>query len=163
MPKIGDPRAGLQGHFRYSSKGVARPQLGPFRAGSAGAQSRAARAEARYRCYQMQGLRSCLSCGTCCFSTLPEYARVDGRDHSRLGTSAQTLVAFDGHRAFMRMTNGHCSALVIGKRTGEFVCSVYETRPQICRDLGRGSAECLGELHAKSERSTVELSRLRKQ
>ena len=163
MPKIGDPRAGLQGHFRYSSKGVARAQLGPFRAGRPGAQSYAARAEARYRRYQMQELRPCLSCGTCCFSTLLEYVRVDGRDYSRLGTSAQTLVAFDGHRAFMKMANGHCSALAIDKRTGEFVCSVYETRPQICRDLGRGSAECLGELHAKSERSTVELSRLRKQ
>lgn len=55
----------------------------------------------------------------------------------------------------MRMVDGHCASLEIrplpnGAR--EFFCRVYDRRPQICRDLGRGTPQCLGELEAKAER-----------
>lgn len=97
-------------------------------------------------------LPACLACGTCCFSLLDTFVRVSGDDYARLGDRAESLVRFDGNRAYMRMSDGHCGALVIDARSGQFVCAVYETRPDVCRDLERGSGACLAERDAKAER-----------
>jgi hypothetical protein len=90
---------------------------------------------------------------------LPDFVKVSGDDHARLGARAEELVWFDGNRAYMRMADGHCAALRIEVRSGEFVCGAYATRPQVCRDLARGSGACRGEIAAKAERP---LSALRK-
>lgn len=87
--------------------------------------------------------------------------RVSGADYERLGARADDLVSFDGHRAYLRMVNGHCAALVVEADSGQLFCSVYEARPQICRDLTRGSAECLAERDAKLERPLLALRRER--
>jgi hypothetical protein len=55
----------------------------------------------------------------------------------------------------MRMERGHCAALAVrvtadGAR--EYFCTVYAVRPQLCRDLARGSPSCEGERAAKSDR-----------
>jgi hypothetical protein len=74
--------------------------------------------------------------------------RVTGDDWRRLDDKAEGLAAFIEHRAYMRMTEGHCAALEIRCSPGgaaEFFCTIYERRPQICRDLARGSPECAGE------------------
>jgi hypothetical protein len=97
-------------------------------------------------------LPACLACGTCCFSLLETFVRVSGDDYARLAARADSLVWFDGNRAYMRMSEGHCSALVIDARSGQFVCGVYATRPQLCRDLARGSGACLAEREAKADR-----------
>ena len=80
--------------------------------------------------------------------------RVTGADWARLGESAEAVAHFVGHRAFMRMRGGHCAALEVrvDAATGarDFFCAVYERRPQVCRDLGRGSAECEGERARKA-------------
>src|SRR5262245_7872307 len=94
----------------------------------------------------------CRSCGVCCFSASTMFVRVTGDDWSRLGDRADALAQFIGHRAFMRMRDGHCAALELrtdndGNR--DFFCAIYERRPQICRDLSRGSAECDGERETK--------------
>ncbi len=94
----------------------------------------------------------CLRCGTCCFSTSDAYVRVSGEDFARLGELAGDLVAWSGNRAYMRMRDGHCAALRVERSTGEFVCTAYERRPQICRDLERGSPECQGEIAVKGDR-----------
>jgi Fe-S-cluster containining protein len=94
----------------------------------------------------------CLRCGTCCFSTSEEYVRVTGEDFARLGELAGALVAWSGNRAFMQMRDGHCAALQLDPAAGAFVCTVYARRPQICRDLERGSPECEGELATKGDR-----------
>lgn len=86
--------------------------------------------------------------------------RVNGRDHARLGERVEELTLFFGNRCYMRMADGHCAALVIDVNTGSFVCSVYETRPEVCRELARGSPECAGEIHEKGERPTALLRRL---
>lgn len=81
--------------------------------------------------------------------------RVDGRDWDRLGNEAERWATFIGNRAFMRMQAGHCAALEERRDvTGatEYFCLVYERRPQICRDLARGSPECEGERATKAER-----------
>ena len=83
--------------------------------------------------------------------------KVTGDDHARFAARAEELVWFDGNRAYMRMVEGHCSALEINARTGMFVCGAYELRPQVCRDLARASGNCLGERDAKSERPLLAL------
>jgi Fe-S-cluster containining protein len=83
--------------------------------------------------------------------------RVTGHDHSRLAERADELVWFDGNRAYLRMTRGHCAALLVEPESGRLVCDVYETRPDVCRDLQRASPACLGERHAKAERPLLAL------
>jgi Fe-S-cluster containining protein len=90
----------------------------------------------------------CLHCGACCFSPSERFVRVTGDDWERLEGIADGVAQFVGHRAYMRMTGGHCAALELRvDETGEakFFCTIYERRPQICRDLARGSPECAGE------------------
>ncbi len=97
----------------------------------------------------------CLNCGVCCFSKSATYIRVSGADWTRLGGDAERLARFVGQRAYMRMEDGHCAALQISNPRGRppvFFCSIYEKRPQICRDLRRGSMECEGELTTKAHR-----------
>ena len=80
--------------------------------------------------------------------------RVTGADWERLGVDAERVAHFIGHRAYMRMSErGHCAALNVRATADgvrEFYCTVYEKRPQVCRDLGRGSPECEAELLRKS-------------
>ena len=104
----------------------------------------------------------CQSCGVCCFSMLERYVRVSGREYARLGEDAETLVRFIGNRAYMRMPDGHCAALRIDRDSAKFVCSVYDRRPDTCRDLERGSPECLGERALKADRPSVALRRGRR-
>lgn len=93
---------------------------------------------------------SCLACGTCCHSELPTYVRVLGEDHARLGEAADRLCHFIGNRCFMRMEDGHCAALVV--QEGQFVCSVYAQRPEVCRALIAGSPACMAEITLKGIR-----------
>lgn len=107
----------------------------------------------------MAPVPECLTCGVCCLSRLETYVRVTGDDHARLGERGDELVRFEGNRAYMRMVDGHCAALRVEKASGHLACSAYETRPQTCRDLVRGSGACLGELESKRDRPL--LARLR--
>jgi hypothetical protein len=88
---------------------------------------------------------------------LLDYVRVSGRDHARLGERADELVWFNGNRAYMRMVDGHCGALRIEVSSGAFVCDAYATRPEVCRELARGSGACLGELTTKALRPLLAL------
>ena len=106
----------------------------------------------------MPPVPECLACEACCFSRLETYVRVTGDDHARLGERADELVRFDGNRAYMRMVDGHCAALRVEKSSGQLVCSAYETRPQTCRDLARGSGACLGEIASKQDRPQLALA-----
>ena len=105
-------------------------------------------------------LPPCLECGACCFSNSDTSIRVTGDDHERLGAAVEQLVHFVGNRAFMRVADGHCAALRVDP-SGRFVCTVYEGRPDVCRDLERGSPQCAAERHAKAERATARLVQLR--
>lgn len=102
------------------------------------------------------GPAGCQACGVCCFSLLPTYVRLSGEDWARLGDEAEQVAHFIGHRAYMKMADGHCAALQLSAVAADgkkFFCSVYERRPQVCRDLARGSPECLGELATKGARA----------
>ncbi len=95
---------------------------------------------------------ACLQCGTCCYSHLETYVQVTGADWLRLGGHADRVAHFIGHRAYMRMSDGHCAALQPDTANGTYRCSVYDVRPQTCRDLERGSPACLAEWTLKGER-----------
>ena len=74
--------------------------------------------------------------------------RVTGDDWARLGEAAERVAHFIGHRAYMKMSEGHCAALELRHGTEgavEYFCALYAQRPQICRDLARGSPQCAGE------------------
>jgi hypothetical protein len=86
---------------------------------------------------------------------------VTGDDHERLGAAAEDLVHFVGNRAYMRFADGHCAALGV-EPSGHFTCTVYERRPDTCRDLERGSPQCAGERFAKADRAAARLVQLRK-
>jgi Fe-S-cluster containining protein len=99
----------------------------------------------------------CMRCGACCFSESPRHARVTGDDYARLGEDAERYVVFlDENRAYMRLAvlrcESACAALVVGA-DGKFACAVYDRRPQVCRDLQRGTPACLGELATKRSRA----------
>lgn len=101
----------------------------------------------------------CQRCGVCCFSESPEYVWVTGYDWARLGPDAEQLAHFISNRAFMKMTNGHCTALkILNAENGSvrFSCSVYDRRPEICRALERGSPECLADLETKGDSVAVQ-------
>ncbi len=106
----------------------------------------------------MPPVPECLVCGACCFSRLETYVRVMGDDHALLGDRADELVRFEGNRAYMRMVDGHCAALRVERSSGRLVCSTYETRPQACRDLARGSGACRGEIASKRNRPLLALA-----
>jgi len=84
---------------------------------------------------------------------------VSGDDHARLGDAAEGLTQFIGNRCFMRMEDGHCAALQLTP-DGRFVCSVYEQRPETCRELARGGPACRAELEHKQARSQRALLRV---
>lgn len=98
----------------------------------------------------------CLACGVCCQSHLETYVRVSGADWTRLGPEADSFAHFIGHRAYLRMESGRCAALAVRPNaagTREFFCTIYDRRPQVCRDLDRGSPACEGELLTKAART----------
>lgn len=75
-----------------------------------------------------------------------------GIDYDRLGDDAETWVHFIGQRAYMKMTDGHCSALIHDDERNLFLCSIYERRPDVCRWLERGSGQCRAERTEKADR-----------
>lgn len=86
-----------------------------------------------------------------------------GDDYERLGEAdAARLVEFLGNQAFMRIEGAagtrRCAALVVDADRGTFLCSVYERRPAVCRELERGSGACFGERDAKLGRTKVALA-----
>jgi uncharacterized protein len=98
----------------------------------------------------------CLSCGACCFGRIERYVAVSGDDHARLGAAADALTVFLDNRCYMRMHDGHCAALRV-ESEGRFVCSVYEQRPSVCRELARGGPACAAERAQKHERARAAL------
>ena len=108
-----------------------------------------------------EGTPQCLDCGACCFSALTAYVRVDGDDYTRLGDGAEALTLFVGNRCYMRMFEGHCASLVPDPVTHRLACSIYGTRPEICRALARSSPECDAEIHEKHDRPPLAIGRSR--
>ncbi len=91
---------------------------------------------------------ACTACAACCTSHSARHVRVTGADWSRLGDEAEGLTLWLANQVFMRMDGERCAALQ--RVGGAFSCSIYERRPEICRELARGSPACEAERVTKS-------------
>src|SRR5262245_43460928 len=78
--------------------------------------------------------RECLLCGSCCFSDRETHIRLLESDYERLEGLTDRLTTRIGEHYFLKMESGHCAALSI-EPTGRFVCTIYEKRPAVCREL----------------------------
>ena len=94
----------------------------------------------------------CCECGACCFSDSDAYVPVTADDIKLMGKRAIDLCHEVDGEFFLRMTNGHCAQLEHAE--GEWVCGAYSLRPQACRDLKAGSADCLAERGLKRIRAS---------
>ena len=72
----------------------------------------------------------CTSCGACCHWVVA--LRPDDRVPEAM------VVEHDGVRCMDQRGNGACVALDAVTK----LCSIYEQRPQTCRDFNRGEALC---------------------
>jgi Fe-S-cluster containining protein len=61
-------------------------------------------------------------------------------DRERLDASALALTELRGDRHYMRFDDGRCVALA--HEGDRWICKIYESRPDACRWLERGSALC---------------------
>ncbi len=106
------------------------------------------------------GLKECVDCGRCCFSNDPKYLLVAGYDYERLGAVAERVTQRLDGLAYMRLSeDGHCAQLAFDARKGQFLCGLYEKRPDVCRALERGSGQCRQDYSEKKERPLVLLRR----
>jgi Fe-S-cluster containining protein len=95
---------------------------------------------------------NCTECGACCYGDGPKYVRVTGSDYSRLGERAVGVTHFEGNRCYMRLVERRCSALDGSFRERRCSCSLYDSRPEPCRALEHGSAECRAVLERERSR-----------
>ncbi len=103
----------------------------------------------------------CTRCGVCCFSESDTYLTVAKVDYERLGSNGERLTHQVAGQRYMKMSEGHCAALVYHPKTKEFLCSVYQQRPDVCHWLERGSGQCSIEREEKTERTLYFVRRSR--
>ena len=72
----------------------------------------------------------CAGCGRCC------HLVVELRSGDRV--AEKLVVEHDGVRCMDQRGNGACVALDPATQ----LCTIYETRPQTCRDFARGESLC---------------------
>lgn len=100
----------------------------------------------------------CRECGACCFSTSDSYVTITLDDKARLGQAAEDVTTDIDGGCFLKMEGGHCAQLQhLG---GDWVCKIYRKRPSACRQLERGSPECLAERALKRHTALVTSKRL---
>ena len=90
----------------------------------------------------------CRTCGACCYGD-EMWIHVMASDDDRLGdegTRHLTVLTQHGRGYFarsMKMLGGRCIAFRDRLADGGCGCSIYETRPDICREFQAGSPDCL--------------------
>ncbi len=92
---------------------------------------------------------SCLKCGKCCFVDLTAYAEQDDFDRWRAENRQDILNIINNHhltwagdRMISTQTGDYpreCHFLCAKGK--EWLCSIYETRPSVCRNYQPGSSE----------------------
>jgi len=90
----------------------------------------------------------CERCGACCSFDSPSFVPLNQGDIARLGST--DFVAIHDGQPYMGMTNGKCIALE--ETSGLSRCSVYKTRPDLCREFHQGSSVCRSVLLALRKR-----------
>jgi Fe-S-cluster containining protein len=90
----------------------------------------------------------CQACGACCREA---YHVVSVSMRDPVVWKQAHLVERHGHRFEIRREGPRCAALVDRRADGAaggpsapaFSCTIYEDRPQTCRDFARGGRHCL--------------------
>ncbi len=103
----------------------------------------------------------CCDCGRCCFSDATAYLPVFGFDLARMDERARGFTSNEAGQRFMRLEDGRCSALQLDVEQRRFTCRIYEARPDVCRQLERGSGACGEQWQDKAGRPDVALERLK--
>jgi Fe-S-cluster containining protein len=85
-------------------------------------------------------LPACAGCGQCCHLVVELSAGDDVPD--------DFVTEHDGVRCMDQRGNGACVALDSTTR----LCTIYERRPQVCRDFHRGSSLCRNAVAAQRGR-----------
>jgi Fe-S-cluster containining protein len=83
---------------------------------------------------------------------------VTEEDRARLGQLTDEVCHEVNGEHYLSMNDGRCAQLEHVE--GEWVCGIYQKRPQACRDLARGSAQCLAERSLKRLRASRTSKRL---
>ncbi len=86
----------------------------------------------------------CGKCGACCRSDSSSFVPLLGGNQKRLGSQLAALTEVRHGQLYMRMRDGVCTAL--DESEGLSRCSVYDSRPDVCRTFQQGSDECLSHL-----------------
>ncbi|MBA2479898.1 MAG: YkgJ family cysteine cluster protein [Planctomycetes bacterium] len=79
---------------------------------------------------------NCAGCGRCCVRTSPD---VDVLVQPDDGVPAELTEVVDGLLWMRRRADQACVALDATSR----LCTIYDVRPQGCRELQRGDPECI--------------------
>jgi Fe-S-cluster containining protein len=92
----------------------------------------------------LDDLPACAGCGQCCHLTV-ELCPLDD------DVPEQLVVEHGGVRCMEQRGDGACVALDPVSR----LCTIYERRPQICRDFNRGGALCRSAVVAQRGRKAT--------
>lgn len=83
----------------------------------------------------------CQDCGACCFTDEEYHVDLAATDFARLTLEEmETWTVVMHSRVYLRSPGGRCIAL--GIRDGRWACTIYERRPDPCREYARGEAAC---------------------
>ena len=97
----------------------------------------------------MEGQLSCLRCGKCCFVDLTAYAEKEDFDRWRAENRHDILEMIEhrhliwaGDRMISSETGDYPRECPFLYSSGDsWLCSIYETRPSVCREYHPGSSE----------------------
>jgi len=81
----------------------------------------------------------CLDCGVCCEKE-QKWVEVSQKDAERMGDLSKKLLTSGDIEPFA-MKSDHMGRCLAQDSQGK--CSIYAKRPQVCRDVKRGSELCL--------------------
>jgi hypothetical protein len=82
----------------------------------------------------------CEACGACCAFESATFVPLSVEDLERLAQAGEALAHTESGQAYMRMDDGFCAALE--RFPGGARCTIYEQRPELCREFRQGSSEC---------------------
>jgi Fe-S-cluster containining protein len=86
------------------------------------------------------------------------YVPVTSEDRERMGDRANEMSHLVEGSYYLRMKDGRCAQL--NHADGDWVCGDYKRRPEACRQLERGSPDCLAERDLKRLRASRTSRRL---
>jgi Fe-S-cluster containining protein len=82
----------------------------------------------------------CEKCGECCHSDTVTFVPLNPEDKERLGDEWADLTQQVDGQTYMKMQGGACVALDASQ--GLSRCSIYDARPEVCREFLQSSPEC---------------------